>query len=126
MTCLPDSRLATMVNEEPVCDERSVMTLAKYRARRMAVVGALAAAAVALPALAALNASPVPTTDTATGNCLAWFGSRDDGQCLSYSNGQGGSIGTPGIGVGGSNTNGGFGVSTGPLMPGQTISIPMG
>ncbi|MFN8088970.1 MAG: hypothetical protein U0R81_08385 [Mycobacterium sp.] len=101
------------------------MTLANNRARRIAVVGALAAAA-ALPALAALTATTTPTTDTATGNCLAWFGSRDDGQCLSYSNGQGGSIGTPGVAVGGSNTNGGLGVSTGPLMPGQTISIPMG
>ena len=72
------------------------MTLAKNRVRRIAVVGALAAA-VALPALAALSASTTQTTDTATGNCLAWFGSRDDGQCLSYSNGQGGSIGTPGL-----------------------------
>lgn len=115
-----------MVNKELVCDERSVMTLAKNRARRIAVVGALAAAAVAVPALTALSASTTQTTDTATGNCLAWFGSRDDGQCLSYSNGQGGSIGTPGIAVGGSNTGGGLGVSTGPLMPGQTISIPMG
>lgn len=125
MTCLLEGRLAAMVNEELVCDERSVMTLAKNRVRRIAVVGALAAA-VALPALAALSASTTQTTDTATGNCLAWFGSRDDGQCLSYSNGQGGSIGTPGVAVGGSNTNGGLGVSTGPLMPGQTISIPLG
>lgn len=125
MTCLLEGRLAAMVNEELVCDERSVMTLAKNRVRRIAVVGALAVA-VALPALAALSASTTQTTDTATGNCLAWFGSRDDGQCLSYSNGQGGSIGTPGVAVGGSNTNGGLGVSTGPLMPGQTISIPLG
>jgi len=115
-----------MVNEELVCDERSVMTLAKNRARRIAVVGALTVAAAAVPALAALSASHPQTTQTATGNCLAWFGSRDDGQCISYSNGQGTSIGTPGVAVGGTNTGGGLGVTTGPLMPGQTISLPMG
>lgn len=103
------------------------MTIAKNRARRIAVAGALALAAVAVPALAALSASGTQTQGwSASPTCLAWYGSRDDGQCLGYSNGQGGSIGTPGIAVGGSNTNGGLGVSSGPLMPGQTISMPLG
>ena len=105
------------------------MTIAKNRARRIAVAGALAVAAAAVPALAALGVAGTQTATpelSATGTCLAWLGSRDDGQCISYSNGQGTSIGTPGIAAGGSNTGGGLGVSTGPLMPGQSISIPLG
>ncbi len=114
-----------MVNEELVWNERSVMTIAKNRARRIAAVGALALAAAAVPVMAELSFAG-SSTSVATGNCLAWLGSRDDGQCISYSNGNGSSIGTPGVAVGGSNTGGGLGVSTGPLMPGQTISVPLG
>ncbi|NTY63359.1 DUF7155 family protein [Mycolicibacterium sphagni] len=104
------------------------MTTANTRARRIAAVGALAVAAAAVPALAELTVS-TSTTTTATGTCLAWFGSRGDGQCLSYSNNNI-SVGTPQLGVygpdAGSMPGGGIGVSTGPLLPGQTISIPLG
>ncbi|WP_445165921.1 DUF7155 family protein [Mycolicibacterium sp. Dal123E01] len=104
------------------------MTSANFRVRRIAAAGALAVAAAAVPALAELTDSSASTT-TATGTCLAWFGSRGDGQCLSYSNNNV-SVGTPQLGVYGPNAGsmpgGGIGVSTGPLLPGQTISIPMG
>ncbi|MGY4710569.1 DUF7155 family protein [Mycolicibacterium sp. CBM1] len=103
------------------------MTTAKIRARRIAAMGALAVAAAAVPALAELTAPAASTT--ATGTCLAWFGSRGDGQCLSYSNNNV-NVGTPQLGVygpdSGSMPGGGIGVSTGPLLPGQTISIPLG
>jgi hypothetical protein len=104
------------------------MTTANTRARRIAAVGALAVAAAAVPALAELTVS-TSTTTTATGTCLAWFGSRGEGQCLSYSNNNI-SVGTPQFGVygpdAGSMPGGGIGVTTGPLLPGQTISIPLG
>jgi hypothetical protein len=102
------------------------MTTAKNRVRRIAAVGALAVAAAAVPALAALGASGTQTS-SATGTCLAWYGSRDDGICLSYSNGQGVNVGTPQVGIGGPNSSSpGVGITTGPLLPGQTISIPLG
>ena len=104
------------------------MTTANTRARRIAAVGALVVAAAAVPALAELTVSSSSTT-TATGTCLAWFGARGEGQCLSYSNNNV-SIGTPQFGVygpdAGSMPGGGIGVTTGPLLPGQTISIPLG
>lgn len=101
------------------------MTTAHFRARRIVAIGALAVAAAAVPAAAELMASSATTT-TATGTCLAWFGARGEGQCLSYSNNNV-SIGTPQVGVGGPNSGSpGVGISTGPLLPGQTISIPMG
>ena len=89
--------------------------------RRAAVAGALVAAALAVPALG----SPGTATTSAQGQCLAWFGSRDDGQCIGWSNGnptyigtpQGGYLG-PGYGVG---LPGGS-ITSGPLLPGQTIN----
>ena len=100
-------------------------TSAKTTMRRIATCGALAVAAAAVPVLAALG-SGAPTAH-ADGTCLAWFGSRDDGQCLSYSNGQGVNLGTPSVGYGGPNSGSpGWGVTTGPLLPGQSISMPMG
>ena len=85
--------------------------------RRLAVAGILAAVAITAPVLAALATSASPEV-SATGQCLAWFGSRDDGQCMGYSNGSPTYIGTPNMGVWG--PNGGF--STGPLVPGQTFN----
>ncbi|TDO07426.1 hypothetical protein EV580_6395 [Mycobacterium sp. BK086] len=103
------------------------MTSANTRARRIAAAGAIAVAAAAVPALAEITA---PTASASPGGtCLAWFGSRGDGQCLSYSNNNV-SVGTPQFGVygpdAGSMPGGGIGVTTGPLLPGQTISIPLG
>jgi len=87
------------------------------RARRLLVVGAFAVAAVAAPAYASFAAPEAGSTDLAGGRCLAWFGSRDNGQCLSYSNGAPVYIGAPEVSLGG----GGLGISTAPLLPGQTI-----
>lgn len=74
---------------------------------RLAVAGAMAAAAVA--------SAPAAYAD---GQCLAWFGSRGEGQCMGYSNGTPTYIGTPNLGVYGPNG----GVYSGPLMPGTTIN----
>ena len=77
------------------------MTTANTRARRIAAIGALAVAAAAVPALAALTDSmdPLPPRPP-EGNCLAWVGSRNDGQCISWSNGSPTYIGTPQVGLG--------------------------
>lgn len=83
---------------------------------RVLAAGVLAGAAVALPVLA------TAPTASAAGQCLAWFGSRDDGQCLSYSNGSPTVIGSPQLGVFGPGYGNGIGVTTGPLLPGQTIN----
>lgn len=89
--------------------------------RRAVVAGGLALAALTVPAVAALSA-PAGTV-TATGNCLAWFGSRDDGQCIGYSNGNPTYIGTPSIGIWGPGYGNNIpGMSTGPMLPGTTIS----
>ena len=62
----------------------------------------------------------------ATGDCLAWFGARGDGICMGYSNGSPTYIGTPDVGIYGPNgVNSGIGLVTGPLLPGQTINIPL-
>jgi hypothetical protein len=62
--------------------------------------------------------------------CLAWYGNKEDGVCLSYSNGNGVNLGSPDLGVYGPNSGtmpgGGIGVSTGPLLPGQTWNVPVG
>ena len=100
------------------------MTTANTRVRRFAAAGALAVAAAALPAIAVLGESGAPAT-TATGKCLAWVGSKNDGQCISYSNGNGINVGSPSLGAYNGN-NPGLGVNTGPMLPGQSISIPVG
>ncbi len=103
------------------------MAPAKTSLRRVAAAGALAAAALAGPALAALGSTQA--TDSATGRCLAWYGSRDDGICLGYSNGSPTFIGTPSFGVWGpgyGTGQPGVGITTGPLLPGQTINVPIG
>lgn len=97
------------------------MTSASRSLRRVIAAGGLALAALTVPAIASL-AAPDNTT-TATGNCLAWFGSRDDGQCIGYSNGNPTFIGTPSWGVWGPGYGNNIpGMSSGPLLPGTTIS----
>jgi hypothetical protein len=99
------------------------------RAHRFAAAGALAVAAVAAPAVIALSSGN--TAEVAGPPCLA-TGSFNgvDMPCLSYSNGNGINVGTPGIGVYGPNSGslpgGGIGVNTGPLFPGQTWNTPIG
>lgn len=85
------------------------------------IAGAIAAAAVAVPLYTSLTITDTAES-TAAPRCLAWFGNQADGHCLSYSNGSGATIGTPQIGFG----ENGFGFSTGPLMPGTTITQPIG
>jgi len=80
------------------------------RASRLVVAGALAVAALAAPLLATVS-----TTSIADGKCLAWVGNKEDGNCVGRSNGQPITGGTP-WGVWGP----GAGISTGPLLPGQT------
>ena len=74
-------------------------------------------------------AAPVLVTPTASAECLAWVGARDTGTCVSYSNGSATTAGTPNFGIYGPNagsaTGPGLGVYTGPLLPGQTINIPL-
>ena len=91
----------------------------------MIAVSAFAVAAAAGPAFVATMISTTAPQDyqAAPGKCLAWFGNQEDGKCLGYSNGQPISAGTPSIASGGSNGSG-IGVSTGPLLPGQTFTGP--
>ncbi len=96
-----------------------VSGMASVSRGRLAVAGALAAAALAAPALAVLGTS---ATASAEGPCLAWFGSRDEGMCMGYSNGSPTYIGTPALGVWGPGYGNGLGITTGPLLPGQTIT----
>lgn len=88
------------------------------------IAGACAAAAVAVPLYTSLTSADTATEVTAGPACLAWFGNIEDGHCLSYSNGTGVSIGSPNVGF--DSGFGGFGVYTGPLMPGTTITQPIG
>lgn len=98
------------------------MTLFSTRTRRLVAVGAFAlatGAAAAAPAFVATSTSGSGVT--AQPACLAWFGNKEDGKCLSYSNGMPANIGTPWVGAGG---NGGF--VTGPLLPGTSINQGIG
>jgi hypothetical protein len=97
------------------------MAPANTTLRRLAVAGGLAVAALALPALAVVGDLGTPET-SAEGQCLAWFGSRGDGICMGYSNGNPTYIGTPYLGVYGPGYGSGLGITTGPLLPGQTIT----
>lgn len=90
------------------------------------IAGAIAAAAVALPLYASLTTADGAVETTAAPRCLAWFGNQADGHCLSYSNGQGVAIGSPNVGIGYGGSYGVWGVQTGPLLPGTTISQPIG
>ncbi|CAJ1581754.1 DUF7155 family protein [[Mycobacterium] wendilense] len=76
---------------------------------RRLVVGA------ALGLLAAGAAVGVPAAHAQPGHCVSWLGARDTGQCISESNG-----GLPQVGFNG------WGVETGPLLPGRSIDIPLG
>ena len=90
------------------------------RTRLMA--SAFVAAAVAVPLYAAALSTDSAQV-TAAPACLAWFGNKDDGKCLSYSNGQPVTVGTPWC-------NGGngpdAGCSSGPLLPGTSINRGIG
>ena len=108
-----------MVNASDVFGERSDMATSNNRVRRVVVAAAVAAAALSAPLLASLGSSGASLSAT-NGQCLAWFGSRGDGICMGYSNGSGTTIGTPDLGVYGPGY--GLGVTSGPLLPGQTFN----
>ena len=94
------------------------------RARRAVAIGVLAVAAAAAPGYAMLS---TPDAAPQAKRCLAWFGSKMDGQCIAWSNSGGtGQVsgGLPAVSVGGPNS-GNPGFSTGPMLPGQTINIPI-
>jgi hypothetical protein len=97
--------------------------------RTRLIAGVFVAGAVAVPLYAAALSTDSAQV-TAGPACLAWFGNKEDGKCLSYSNGQPVFVGTPDLGVygpnAGSNPGGGIGVSTGPLLPGTTINQGIG
>lgn len=93
-----------------------VHTMRAHAAR--VIVGAVAAAAVAVPLYASLS-SPDATAQAGP-KCLAWFGNQEDGHCLGYSNGTPAAIGTPGVAFG----NGG--ITTGPLLPGTSFNSNFG
>ena len=101
----------------------NLATLISTRTRRFVVVGAFAVAAAAAPAILA---AATPQTDITAGPaCLAWFGNKEDGKCLSYSNGQPAVGGIPPISIGAPGS-GSPGLSTGPLLPGTTINQRIG
>ena len=99
------------------------------RAHRVVAAGALAVAAVAAPIAISLSIGNAAQS-VAGPPCLAWYGNKEDGVCLGYSNGNGVNVGTPDLGVYGPNSGslpgGGIGVSSGPLLPGQTWNVPIG
>lgn len=111
---------------EPIfgrAEKGNLVTQFSNRTRRFVAVGAFAAAAVAAPAFLAAT---TPQSDvTAAPACLAWFGNKEDGKCLSYSNGQPAVGGIPPVSIGAPGS-GNPGLSTGPLLPGTTINQSIG
>ena len=102
--------------------EGSLVTSTKNHVRRLMAAGAFAVAAVAAPFAASALTTSAASDDLAGPACLAWFGNKEDGHCLSYSNGFPVGGGTPSFQFGG----GGVGFTTGPLMPGTTINRGIG
>ncbi len=111
--------MQAIVSVSGVFGERSGMAHSTSRVRRLAVAAALVGAALSVPVLATLAAAG-ESAHSATGECLAWFGSRGDGICMGYSTGNGVNIGTPDFGIYGPGY--GYGITSGPLLPGQTIN----
>jgi hypothetical protein len=85
----------------------------KNRLRRLTIVGGLLCVAAAVPALGG-------GVERVEAQCTAVFGSLNDGVCLD----QPSNPGSPSVAIGPTD-NGAPGISTGPLLPGQTINIPL-
>ncbi|WP_099039408.1 DUF7155 family protein [Mycobacterium neglectum] len=102
------------------------MTSTKNQVRRLIAAGAFAVAAVAAPFAASALTTSAASQDLAGPACLAWFGNKEDGHCLSYSNGFPVAGGTPSFQFGNGGGVVGPNWSTGPLLPGQTINRPIG
>jgi hypothetical protein len=89
------------------------------RVGRLVILGGLAIAAAVFPAT-------VGGPDRVDAQCLATFGSRNDGVCLDQPSGPApGGPSSPSFGVGPTD-GGGTGISSSPLFPGQTIQMPLG
>ena len=86
------------------------------------VAGAFAVAAVAVPLYVSLSSADAAPQVTASPACLAWFGNKEDGNCMGYSNGSPVAVGTPEVGFGGNGIGFGIPFETGPLLPGTTIT----
>ena len=100
------------------------VTSTNIRARRLIAAGAFAVAAVAAPfAASVLATSGGSDTSALPPGCLAWFGNKEDGKCLGYSNGDGVTVGTPEFGFDGDD---GAGISTGPMFPGRIYESGVG
>jgi hypothetical protein len=98
------------------------------RNRTRLIAGAFVAAVLAVPFYAAAVSTDSAQV-TAQPACLAWFGSKDDGKCLSYSNGNGINVQSPNYGYcpgSAPRNNSGCGVNTAPLAPSQTWTQPIG
>jgi hypothetical protein len=102
------------------------VTSTKNQARRLVAAGVFAVAAVAAPFAASALTSSAPETAALPPGCLAWFGNAEDGHCLGYSNGNPVVGGTPSFGYGPTTNGVGPNFSTGPLVPGRTITSPVG
>jgi hypothetical protein len=88
------------------------------RVGRWLILGGLVVAAAVFPAT-------VAGPDSLNAQCLATFGSRNDGVCLDQPAGPAPAPGAPAFGVGPTD-GGGLGISSSPLFPGQTIQMPLG
>jgi hypothetical protein len=88
------------------------------RMARLVILGGLGIAAAVIPAT-------VGGPNRADAQCLATFGSRNDGICLDQPAGPApGAPSSPSFGVGPTD-GGGPGISSSPLFPGQTIEMPL-
>ena len=90
------------------------------------IAGAFAAAAVAVPLYASLTSVDAAPQVNAQPACLAWFGNKEDGNCMGFSNGSPVLVGTPEIGLFGDGIGVGIPFETGPLLPGTTITRDFG
>ena len=93
--------------------------------KRAVVVGGLALVAAGSSALAVFG--PPDSGPIAMAQCLAAFGSLNNGVCLNAPSdvGDSPSAGIPPVGIGPSANGIGPGISTGPLFPGQTFNLPV-
>lgn len=96
------------------------MALLSDQTRKFAVVGAFAAAVAAAPVLALSSVAAAPDVTVNADTCLAWFGNKEDGNCMSWSEGNGVAFGTPGAGLCGG------GICTGPMLPGNSWNTSIG
>jgi hypothetical protein len=95
------------------------VTIVTNRVRRVLVLGALAGAAAAWSVYFFSAAGP----NRLEADCTALFGSFNDGVCISEPIDTGAA---PPIWIGPNEDGNATGVTTGPLLPGRTINIPLG